>query len=929
MGLRHGHQRHVLSISRRLAACGAASALGIAGVLVASTAAGAAVGGPQPMKGVAHASMPARVPPTSLLGRPAAGRIASRMPRRAPRYVAPRGVVAKVFTVTVLADSPLAAPGSHACVDAATHACSLRAAVQAANNLDKPVVIKLGAHIYQLTDSVDGALILSNPAGTTIEGVSAAVTRVAVPFAGTYGAFEVESPAHTGSTGTFSNLTVTGGNVASSYGGGIYVTGFDVAAVLDNVDVTHNTAEYGGGVACYEANVWITGSSVNSDTAEEGGGFYEYFCNAYLSHSTFNADTAATVSTSGDGGGLYDYYGNVRATNCSVNGDIAGNATEAGYGGGIYGYYGGTTLLDTTVNHDTTMDQGQGGGVYLSYATLDATASSFSYDRAGGGADAAGGGIAESGEGNVALHGVQVDHDSTSATDNYYGGGGIYVYADEEPAFLAIDSNSTVSDDSTSGIVGVSYYAGNQFDISQTSFMGDSSTLQAAGGIYLYAYEYGQNALLLSGDTFVGNHDDQSYSAGGVMAYSYEYESSTIVVTHCTFKSNIASGEYGTGGIGAYSAYYYSPLTMKITDSTITDNHATYNGYGGGVSLWNEESDSSSVLELNGDTIQGNTAGSSTVSREGYGGGVFTEYYVVVTISSTTLSDNTALGVGTSSGEGGGLYNGTYLGIELLGSKIVGNRALGTESYGGGAYTYPEYGSLIMRNTTVDSNTAIYGGGMYVSYYGADIIGSTFAHNVAGTPAAAGQGGALYTYDAPAEISNSTFTGNEAVASHASPGQGGAIYIDEYLFALYYVTMSQNVARQGAAIYSSSEGSGTLRDSIVVQNVTVPKGTTQADCYGVAHVNVFVSLGGNVLSNGGCVESVTPTDDITTKPGLDPLAANGGLTETMALQPSSPAINAAHGDCLASDQRGMARPTTGLCDAGAYELVKVKKTTTH
>jgi hypothetical protein len=52
-------------------------------------------------------------------------------------------------------------------------------------------------------------------------------------------------------------------------------------------------------------------------------------------------------------------------------------------------------------------------------------------------------------------------------------------------------------------------------------------------------------------------------------------------------------------------------------------------------------------------------------------------------------------------------------------------------------------------------------------------------------------------------------------------------------------------------------------------------------------------------------------------PLLSPLADNGGPAPTMALDPASPAIDAGVGPCLATDQRGQARPSP--CDAGAYE----------
>jgi hypothetical protein len=57
-------------------------------------------------------------------------------------------------------------------------------------------------------------------------------------------------------------------------------------------------------------------------------------------------------------------------------------------------------------------------------------------------------------------------------------------------------------------------------------------------------------------------------------------------------------------------------------------------------------------------------------------------------------------------------------------------------------------------------------------------------------------------------------------------------------------------------------------------------------------------------------------------PRLGPLADNGGPTETQALEPGSPAIDAvpaAGAGCALIDERGVSRPQGVGCDIGAYE----------
>jgi len=94
-------------------------------------------------------------------------------------------------------------------------------------------------------------------------------------------------------------------------------------------------------------------------------------------------------------------------------------------------------------------------------------------------------------------------------------------------------------------------------------------------------------------------------------------------------------------------------------------------------------------------------------------------------------------------------------------------------------------------------------------------------------------------------------------------------------------------------------------------------------------------VGYNLIQTTNCkVKGVQTGNIIGQDPKLGPLAKNGGPTQTMALLPGSPAIDAGNpakpgsgkGACEVTDQRGTPRGATGagkaVCDIGAFEYSK-------
>ena len=89
-------------------------------------------------------------------------------------------------------------------------------------------------------------------------------------------------------------------------------------------------------------------------------------------------------------------------------------------------------------------------------------------------------------------------------------------------------------------------------------------------------------------------------------------------------------------------------------------------------------------------------------------------------------------------------------------------------------------------------------------------------------------------------------------------------------------------------------------------------GGSGPDCYGA-----YIPEGVNLLTDlSDCTGPSDAQDIVTSSPKIAFLANNGGPTQTIALNPSSPAINAAALGSPSRDQRGETRNNP---DIGAFE----------
>jgi len=276
--------------------------------------------------------------------------------------------------------------------------------------------------------------------------------------------------------------------------------------------------------------------------------------------------------------------------------------------------------------------------------------------------------------------------------------------------------------------------------------------------------------------------------------------------------------------------------------------------------------------------VRGNGALGVGDGQYGNGGGVYIDGMNYddpgdLYVCGATFEENTATQHG--SGMFSYFYEGSSSTIEL--SVFEGN-AFADPSRGSGAL-YHEGVHLDLRSTTLANHrSGEHAGGLFLaSGSSATITNSTFANN-----RVTGNGAGIFDGASTAEIVNCTFTGNDA----------------DY----------------GPAIFKGQSASITLRNTLMVDNTTAnPFSATS--CH-----EALIDGGGNMQwpetrANGNpdqpCVAGIRFAD-----PLLLPLAANGGVGQTAALSPGSPAIDYGS-NCPPTDQRGVAR--VGHCDSGAYQ----------
>ena len=272
------------------------------------------------------------------------------------------------------------------------------------------------------------------------------------------------------------------------------------------------------------------------------------------------------------------------------------------------------------------------------------------------------------------------------------------------------------------------------------------------------------------------------------------------------------------------------------------------------------------------------------------GGAIATSNAARVKVKGSTLTDNSVTSTADSILGGAIMHQANTGKLTVLDSSLALNQLTASGSgntVAGGAIQ--SSGPLEIRRSFLGANTIL-----------------------ATTSGAAERGGGLSVTGGPANIVNSTFFQNDA---GDSDGRGGGLYVGMTpQVSVQFTTFAGNTATDGGDSLAGDGAGLEIGRSIIDDSVF----GTPCD--------------GNVLSTGFNVSEVDdpdcvfePTDDVDVGDvGLENNANdNGGRTETVAIERSSPARNfvpkrkcdAAKGE----DQRRFERPAGKACDSGAFE----------
>ena len=319
---------------------------------------------------------------------------------------------------------------------------------------------------------------------------------------------------------------------------------------------------------------------------------------------------------------------------------------------------------------------------------------------------------------NITSGGSLILGENITLTGTNAGGSGGAVYVDG--GSFTMESGSKITGSSADYGGGV-YIKGGTFTMKSGSSITGSSAGYAGGGVYVNDGNFTMDGGTIGGTDI--NSSNTAGSGGGV----YVNDQGSFTMSGGIISGNTATGTTANGG----GVHVGGTFTMSGT-ATIKGNTASN---GGGVCVY-----SGGVFTMSGGIIGGSDSGSANTAL--YGGGVYVD------------SSNFGFGAGT---------------FDMSGGTIIGNEVSGTVAGGGGVCVQGNF--TMSGNATISKNSAVNGGGVYVTVAGATFTmsGGTIGGDDANSANTASSGGGVYV------VNGCTFTmsGTATIKGNTASSGGG------------------------------------------------------------------------------------------------------------------------------------------------------------
>jgi CSLREA domain-containing protein len=717
-----------------------------------------------------------------------------------------------------------------------------------------------------------------------------------------------QSPAN-----VITNCTITN-NVAGGTGGGILVQGSSTATVLISGNtISGNTARAGGAIYAGRSApgfVTISDDTISGNTAtQQGGAIYLALSNtvkATISQSMISGNTAAQqggalfISSARDlsitgstivnnsstsaspslsrGGGIY-----LNATDISISGStISGNSAAAG--GGVYSANGELTVNFSTIQNNNASN-GNGGGIFSRLDRLTVTGSTISGNTANGPGASAGGDGGGLWHSTGTIGPSQILDTIISGNSVNQNGGGLYASSGIDAGVgsnltlvnVTIDGNSAARGAGLTSTMGGQITSG-RLALTDGSISGNTATLNGGGVYSRYA------SLALDGTTISGNR--AGGNGGGVAVAQSSNQATLLSLFNAAVTTNVAGPNGDGGGLWIPTGN----AQISLVSSKIDGNSARR---GGGI--FRGTSAIQGGIAAIDSSLSGNTATQS-------GGGIYNQGGALA-FTRSTISGNTANTQAT--GGGGGVFA-RQTDVTLISTSLIGNSNMFAR--GGGLYL--NSGDLNVTGTTIAANFARQGGGGVQIQSGPNDRVVFQSSTVSGNSSGSGTGGISVT--GGLTLRNSTITKNVGAALESGNGGVGGIDFNPVNTTLEsdHTIIAGNIGSIAPDLRFQSLSLATIRSTLIGDNTGSP--LLEAP---LGSPDINGNIIGEPTSKGG-------SGVIDAR--LGPLASNGGPTQTHALLPGSPAIDAGaiiSGPPLGYDQRGV--PFSRAVDGNGDSIVRI------